>query len=749
MQSIKEDYRIIYRLIVIFGIVLLGGIVIIIAINNTGKSVAHNMQMLVDDQLPKVDTIHSLQTEIKRLELVLYRYYETTDSDVYQRASQQTQAQIDSYLSTLDSVFVASIEAYLQKLQLIANKFDAEIRSQGIDWNLLRDYLAGSRQVSDNLDGMLHQKALALRKSSQGYAKNTQAIIAKMILTQVMFSGLVLVLLLIVGFVLNRQLRQHFIHRELALYPEQNPQPILRFSMQGKALYLNPAAVNLATALNVSNDPLQLLPADYQQKIPAQLTLSAGYESDVYPLGDSVYSVNFHHLQGDRAFYAYLMDVTDRAKAEQELIYQSAHDLLTNLPNRRKLDAILQQKTQSSLKPFSLLLLKVSRLDLINASLGHEMTDRLFVAISQRLTSQKKQQNANITIFAFEPGSWVVIDDDTATAAIAKQHGEALLNEFIAPIQINDSEFNLRCHIGITLYPQGGCSAQELLRNADAALRQGVSENRTIRLYSEDLTQQAIYWLKLEQGLKQALNKQQFSFNIQPKVDARTGNFAGGEALIRWQHDNNWISPAEFIPIAEDSGLINAIGAWVLTAACQQWVSWQQAGLHPKRLAVNVSAQQFMQPDFVEFVADTLMTTGMHATALELEITEAVASEQPEKIIHTMNRLKKLGVHLAIDDFGTGYSSLSYLRRFPVNTLKIDRSFVSTMETSENSAAIVRMILSLAKELKLKVVAEGVENAVQQRLLADLGCDLLQGFYFFKPLTIKDYQALLAMQPRD
>lgn len=746
MQSLKEDYRIIYRLIAIFALVLIGGLVIIIAINNTGKNVAHNMQMLVDDQLPQFDTIHSLQTEIKRLELVLYRYYETTDSDVYQQARQQTQAQIDSYLLTLDSVFVASIAAYLQKLKLIARAFDTEMRSQSIDWNLLREYLAESRQVSDSLDGLLLQKALQLRSNSRGYAENTQTIIAKMIFTQVLFSGFVLVLLLIVGFVLKRQLRQHFIHRELALYPEQNPQPILRFSMQGKALYLNPAAAKLAASLNVINDPLQLLPADYQQKMP---TLSAGHESAVYPLGQSVYSANVHHLDGDDAFYAYLMDVTDRAKAEQELIYQSTHDLLTNLPNRRKLDETLHQKTQSTLKPFSLLLLKVSRLDLINASLGHEMTDRLLVAVSQRLTTHKHQQNANATIFAFEPGSWVVIIDNIATAAQAKQRGEALLSEFIAPVELNDSEFNLRCHIGITLYPQGGSGPQELLRNADAALRQGLREGLAIRLYSEDLTEQATYWLKLEQGLKQALNKQQFSFHIQPKVDARTGAFAGGETLIRWRHNNNWISPAEFIPIAEDSGLINSIGAWVLTAACQQWVTWQQSGLQPKRLAVNVSAQQFMQSDFVEFVADTLMATGMNAGELELEITEAVASEHPEKIIHTMNRLKNLGVRLAIDDFGTGYSSLSYLRRFPVDTLKIDRSFVSTMETNENSAAIVRMILSLAKELKLEVVAEGVENAVQQKLLADLGCDLLQGFYFFKPLFVNDYQALLATQKFD
>jgi EAL domain-containing protein (putative c-di-GMP-specific phosphodiesterase class I) len=297
--------------------------------------------------------------------------------------------------------------------------------------------------------------------------------------------------------------------------------------------------------------------------------------------------------------------------------------------------------------------------------------------------------------------------------------------------------------VGIARYTEYGMTGKSLLRNADAALRQGIRLNQSVMLYSENITDQARRWLAIEQGLKNALANNEFSLNIQPKVDAQHGRFAGGEVLIRWQQDGQMIYPSEFIPVAEESGLIIKIGEWVLKEACMQWVRWHQQGLQAQRIAVNVSAQQFIQEDFVDVVAQTLETTGIPPAVLELEITEEVASQNPEKIIHTMQRLKRLGVRLAIDDFGTGYSSLGYLSRFPIDTLKIDRIFVSTMESNPHNAALVRMIISLAKELKLEVVAEGAENAAQADMLAQLGCDLIQGYYYFKPMAIADYQAVL------
>lgn len=397
-----------------------------------------------------------------------------------------------------------------------------------------------------------------------------------------------------------------------------------------------------------------------------------------------------------------------------------------------------------TLNPFSLLFVKVGRVDLINASLGHEISDRVLVAMSQRLENFTDEQlSRELDLFSFESNSWVLIYRDNGIPSLAKQLGDDIVNLFSEHISIGDSDFKMQCSVGVTLYPQGGCTKQELLRNADAALRQGSEEGSPVRLYSQDLTDQANRWLRLEQGLKQALDKNEFSLNIQPKVDANTGRFSGGEVLLRWNHNGDWISPAEFIPVAEESELIVQIGKWVLIKACEQWVAWRDEGLNPKRLAVNISVQQFVQADFVDLVKNTLIATGMPAEELELEITEEVASADPEELIKSMSSLKALGVRLAIDDFGTGYSSLSYLRRFPIDTLKIDQSFVFKMEDSEHDAAIIRMIMSLAKELNLEVVAEGVEIKSQQQTLAQLGCDLIQGYYFYKPMHIAQYHDLL------
>lgn len=731
-----------YRLIATFVVILVGGLWVISQLYNSSYKVENNMKMLVQDHLPKLDSIYTLQAEIKALELVLYNYYETTDTATYRTRWKNKQQKIRQLIVDLDQTFINDLNHYLVNLNTIAHNFDLEMQDPATDWDLLRNHLAASVKISDEFNVMLELYAKTLQLSFKHYSDNTEALISKMVIAQIAFSIFVLLVLTIVGFLLKRQLKHHQILRELALYPEKNPYPVIRLNNQDEALYLNPAAMELAESLGCIETPLQLLPSDYRQQQHKIINTVQAYESKDYPLGNKLFSAIFHHT--DNSLYAYLLDVTDRANAKKELIYRSNHDLLTGLPNRRQLTAALDNKTKAPLSPFSVLLIKVSRLDLINASLGHEMSDSILMAMSARLTTfVDEQTSCKLDLYSFEPSSWVVIYNNSAAPSLAKQLGDKLVSLFLAPLIIDDVELSMQCTLGITFYPEGGYTVKELLRNADAALRQGTKEGLAVRLYSDDLTEQATRWLELEQGLKHALDNQELSLHIQPKVNAQTGEFVGGEALIRWQYKGVTISPAEFIPVAESSDLIIGIGEWVLTTVCQQWVAWKNKGLDPKRIAVNISAQHFMQANFVELVTQVLSSTGMPAAALELEITEEVATEKPEKTIKTMTELKALGVSLAIDDFGTGYSSLSYLKQFPIDTLKIDQSFVSRMANSENDAAIVRMIMSLAKELKLDVVAEGVEIESEYNTLADLGCDYIQGFYFYKPLPLEQYHALL------
>ncbi|MDF1588008.1 MAG: bifunctional diguanylate cyclase/phosphodiesterase [Gammaproteobacteria bacterium] len=744
MKIKLDDYKIMYRLIATFVVILVGGLWVISQLYSSSYKVKDNMKMLDQDHLPRLESIYTLQAEIKTLGLVLYSYYETTDTTTYRTRWKDKQQKIKQIVVDLDKPFINDVNQYLLNLNTIAHKFDLEMQDPATDWDMLRNHLAESAKLSDEFDHVLANHAEVLQVSFKHYSDNTEQLISKMLIAQIAFSTFVLLVLAVVGFLLIRQLKQHQVLRELALYPEKNPYPVIRLNNQGDVLYLNPAAGQLAQSLGCVESPLQLLPSDYRLQQHNEINTLQAYESKDYPLGDKLFSAIFHQTDNDDSLYAYLLDVTDRATAEKELIYRSNHDVLTGLPNRRRLVEALDNKTKASQSPFSVLLIKVSRLDLINASLGHEMSDSILMAISARLaTFVGEQTHCQLDLYSFESGSWIIIYNNSAVHSLAKELGNKLVSLFVAPLIIEDVELSMQCTLGISFYPEGGYTTKELLRNADAALRQGIKESLAVRLYSDDLTEQAIRWLELEQGLKHALDNQELSLHIQPKVNAQTGEFVGGEALIRWKYKGVSISPAEFIPIAEGSDLIIGIGEWALTTACQQWVAWKHKGLDPKRIAVNISAQHFMQADFVALVKQILNLTGMPAAALELEITEEVATENPEQLIKIMTRLKALGVSLAIDDFGTGYSSLSYLKQFPIDTLKIDKSFVSRMTSSENDAAIVRMIMSLAKELKLDVVAEGVEIESEYKALADLGCDYIQGFYFYKPLPLEQYHTLL------
>jgi EAL domain-containing protein (putative c-di-GMP-specific phosphodiesterase class I) len=300
--------------------------------------------------------------------------------------------------------------------------------------------------------------------------------------------------------------------------------------------------------------------------------------------------------------------------------------------------------------------------------------------------------------------------------------------------------------IGISIYPRDGRNATALLKNADAAMYMAKSEGRNrYHFYSKELTTRACESLALETNLYRALEREELLLHYQPLVSLQSGNIVGVEALVRWQHPEiGMVSPTKFIPLAEENGLIETIGNWVLHTACKQARAWQNDGLTPFRIAVNISERQLRQPDIVNEVRDILEETGLDPCYLELELTENSVMEHAEQALMTLNALRELGITIAIDDFGTGYSSLSYLKRFPVDRLKIDRSFVHDIPRDANDVAIVRAIVTLGHSLNLSVVAEGVETQAQYELLTAVGCDEIQGFLYSKPKTASE---LLTMLP--
>jgi diguanylate cyclase (GGDEF)-like protein/PAS domain S-box-containing protein len=448
---------------------------------------------------------------------------------------------------------------------------------------------------------------------------------------------------------------------------------------------------------------------------------------------------------GELLFYeGTMVDITERKEYEARVRFQATHDALTGLPNRHLLCDRMEQAIHACARSGQQLALAFVDLDqfkFVNDSLGHQVGDALLKTVAARLLSCVRaadtvsRQGGDEFVIAFAACS----GRDAVEGAVQR-----ILAAVAEPLEAGGLDLQVTCSIGISLYPEHGTTVEELLRHADSAMYEAKAAGRNnYAFFDTRATMQAGERLTLLTGLRHALGHNQFLLHYQPRIDLGSGGVIGCEALIRWNHpQRGMVPPMQFIPLAEDSGLILAIGEWVLRTACAQNVAWQRAGMAPLPVAVNLSPRQLMQENLVDLVTDVLATTGLAPACLELEITETLLMRDVDKSLSTLHRLKQLGVAISIDDFGTGYSSLNYLKRFPVDTLKIDRSFVNDIAHDPDDAAIVKAIISLAHILQLQVVAEGVETEEQQSFLLENGCDQAQGFLFGRPQTPEDFARL-------
>ncbi len=452
------------------------------------------------------------------------------------------------------------------------------------------------------------------------------------------------------------------------------------------------------------------------------------------------------HIDGEVAgFISTYADITEQKRAEAEIRHLAHSDALTGLANRFSLYARLGQAmadARRSGQSLAVLFLDLDRFKTINDSLGHHVGDALLVQVADRLRGCVREAD---TVARLGGDEFVVALQDVGCAANAAHVAGKLLARLSAPYVVDGTELHAAPSIGISLFPDDCADATGLLRNADAAMYHAKASGRAnYQFFTAELNRAATARLILEGKLRRAVERGEFELWYQPLIAACDGTLIGVEALARWRHpQDGLIAPDQFIPLAEETGMITAIGAWVLGEACRQAVRWREQGLGALRVAVNVSARQLRDASFAEAVAGALAASGLEAGALELEITESSIMEQPERAIDLLRALKALGVHIAIDDFGTGYSSLSHLKRFPLDRLKIDRSFVSDIEHDANDAAIVAAAVSVAHNLGLSVVAEGVESAEQVARLRKLGCDVLQGFHFSRPLPAAELAAYI------
>ena len=437
-------------------------------------------------------------------------------------------------------------------------------------------------------------------------------------------------------------------------------------------------------------------------------------------------------------------EIAERQLADQRVVHMAHHDALTGLANRTLLTDRVEQAIARAARSggkVALLFLDLDRFKNVNDSLGHGVGDQLLQAVAARLSACLRAEDTAARLGGDE---FIVSLPNVADGAEAAQVAARILAELARPFSVAGHPLPAEVSVGIALFPDDGDSAQTLMRNADTAMYHAKESGRgNYQFFSAQMNERVSRRLSTETRLRQAIERGEFTLHYQPLIQLGQGNIVGAEALLRWpQPEQRMVSPADFIPVAEDSGLIVPLGEWVLREACMQAQAWQalHSGL---RICVNLSPRQFGQKHLVRTIEEALRASGLAPHLLELELTEGMLMHHADDTLRTLAQLHEMGVHLAIDDFGTGYSSLSYLKRFPIDTLKIDRSFVKDLNDDPDDAAIVTAIIAMAHSLDLRVVAEGVETVAQARFLRSLACDMAQGFHFGRPMPAQDFASRL------
>jgi diguanylate cyclase (GGDEF)-like protein/PAS domain S-box-containing protein len=438
-------------------------------------------------------------------------------------------------------------------------------------------------------------------------------------------------------------------------------------------------------------------------------------------------------------------DVSAARAMSLQMTYSAQHDLVTNLPNRLLLNDRITQSialARRQKRPLAVLFLDLDRFKYINDSLGHAAGDKLLQSVSKRLLAVVRGSD---TVSRQGGDEFIILLSGIAYPEAAATGAKKILLSLSAPHSIGGQDLHIDGSIGISIYPEDGEDAETLIKNADTAMYHAKESGRNnFQFFKAEMNVKAVERQFLEGSLRRALEREEFLLHYQPKVNLDTGEITGVEALVRWhQPDRGLVPPAQFVPIAEDCGLILQIGRWVLREACRQARAWQDAGLPPLPIAVNVSAVEFRDKGFVEGVRTILSETGLDARYLELELTEGVLMDDAESTASVLQELKMMGLHLVVDDFGTGYSSLNYLRQFPIDVLKIDRSFVNQITANPDDSTIVNAIISMGKSLKHLVVAEGIETQLQRAYLQTQSCAEGQGYLFSRPLAAAQLAQLL------
>jgi len=501
--------------------------------------------------------------------------------------------------------------------------------------------------------------------------------------------------------------------------------------------------VNAETHEAIENLMAKAARQDRKGNLPGNSLLIRRDGSEIF-IEDSVAPIHNHGGQVVGAVTVF-RDVSEARGMAEQIAHAAEHDLLTGLPNRLLLNDRIGQAIALANRrggQVAVLFLDLDGFKHVNDSLGHPMGDKLLQSIARRLLECVRAPD---TVSRQGGDEFIVLLQEIRNPEDVAIAAKRLLKSVAETYSMGQHDLHITTSIGVSLYPDDGMDAETLIKNADTAMYQAKENGRqSYRFFKSEMNVKAVERQSIEEDLRRALERKEFTLHYQPKIDLKTGAITGAEALIRWTHPTRGsVPPLVFIPIAEDSGLILPIGAWVMREACRQARAWLDAGLPPMTMAVNVSAIEFRNENFLEDLFATIHEAGLSPNSLELEVTERVLMKQSELAESVLKKLRERGVQVSVDDFGTGYSSLSYLQQFPLDALKIDRSFIRRITANPDETSIVSAIIRMGQSLNLRVIAEGVETAEDLAFLRANGCDEAQGYYFSRPVPPEQFAALL------
>lgn len=743
-------------MLAVYAAVLLLGAGLSTLIYLQGQSALSVTMLLIDQDQPALESLSDFKIAVVAEEPILYEYYATVDHQRFQRRYQENRQEVERGLRFVRETFprsvqLAAIEEKDELSQNFAHQLDETLKADPIDWDKARLLLSLisklSVEINENLDFLVQSIQQGVFARGGEVEDQLEAIVELV----VAFSAALFLVAVFVGYYVNAYIAEARARRKLAMFPERNPNPVLRLSLDGRIGYANPGTAEMLKKIGAGlSPPDRLLPEDLPQRLAALQASGGTHENWDYTVAGRTLHCEMHLLQDFGVAHVYLADITERKQSEQQLVYQAFHDPLTGLENRRMFQKRLGEALSQAGDKGSagVLLLNLDRFRPIIESLGHAVGDAVLQEVADRLSgilAQGSQATSASTLYRFEGDLFAILITPMDAPGMPSLLAEAIVSAMKAPLHVDGREFFLSFSIGAAVFPQDGSDVVTLVKNADSALHRVKQRGGNgVQCYDREMNAQALERLELENHLRHAGERKEFEVFYQPQVNLASGCIIGMEALIRWHHPRRGlISPAEFIPLAEESSLIIPIGEWVLRTACAQTKGWHDAGFDELTVAVNVSARQFHSGNLPTLVRQILDETGLAPARLELEITESVAMRDVTLTIATLSDLKGIGVDLSIDDFGTGYSSMNYLKRFPISKLKIDQSFVRDMAADSDDAAIASAVVSLGHSLRLKVIAEGVETGAQRALLAGYQCDEAQGYLFSRPLPADEFIHLL------